>query len=100
LQDYRNLENAIGDRLPTPPGPVAIAPARFRTRLYRFALERGYLDALLDDYIVRPFGALFLWFGKIEGRWTAFLNGTRDPVPAAPQVEVSSHTQEVAEHGS
>ena len=102
LQDYRNLENAIGDRLPTPPGPVSLAPARVRTWLYRFALERGYLDAILTDYVVRPFVLLFQWFGKVEARWTAYLNGTREPVrPAAPVPPVVvSPTPEVAEHRS
>lgn len=92
LQDYRNLENALGDRLPRPPGPLARAPARMRAWMYRFALERGYLDAVLTDYVARPFARLFLWFDRLERRWVAFLTGsdaTGDqpplPRPAAPQ---------------
>jgi NAD(P)H-quinone oxidoreductase subunit 5 len=75
LQDYRNLENALGARLPRPPGPLAFAPGRVRAWLYRFALERGYLDAVLTDYVARPFVHLFLWFDRLERRWAAFLAG-------------------------
>jgi NAD(P)H-quinone oxidoreductase subunit 5 len=79
LQDYRNLENAIGDRLPRPPGPLAAAPSQLRGWLYRFALERGYLDAVLIDYLVRPFVRLFQWFDRLERRCGARLNGQREP---------------------
>lgn len=74
LQDYRVLENAIGDRLPRPPGVMRFAPATARVWLYRFALERGYLDAILTDYVARPFTNLFLLFERMERRWSAFLN--------------------------
>src|SRR5262249_25502002 len=50
LRDYHQLENAVGRRLPRPGGLlVALAPARLQAWLYRFALERGYLDVLLAD---------------------------------------------------
>jgi NAD(P)H-quinone oxidoreductase subunit 5 len=85
LQDYRNLENALGERLPRPPGPLVAAPLRLRGWLYRFALERGYLDAILIDYVVRPFVRLFQWFDRLERRWTLWLDGQQDsprkPVP-------------------
>lgn len=76
LQDYRHLENAIGDRLPRSPGPLASAPAGVRSWVYRFALERGYLDAILTDYVARPFVRVFLWFDRWERRWAAFLAGS------------------------
>jgi len=76
LQDYRHLENAIGDRLPRSPGPLTAAPAHLRSWVYRFALERGYLDAILTDYIARPFVRVFLWFDRWERRWAAFLAGS------------------------
>ncbi len=74
LRDYHELENALGERLPRPPGPVAIAPLALRSWLYRFALERGYLDAWLRDYLVRPVVTVFRWFDRLEQRWVAFLN--------------------------
>jgi len=75
LQDYRVMENAIGDRLPRPPGFLWFAPKGTQTWLYRFALERGYLDAFLTDFIVRPFTLFFRGCEKWERRWTDFVNG-------------------------
>jgi NAD(P)H-quinone oxidoreductase subunit 5 len=75
LQDYRAMENALGKRLP---GMVEIGrwflPTGVRRFLYRWALERGYLDALLGDYIVRPFLALFRFFDARERNWTDLLS--------------------------
>ncbi|MBN9118556.1 MAG: hypothetical protein J0I06_05245, partial [Planctomycetes bacterium] len=88
LQDYRHLENAIGARLHHGTAVwVRVVPARLRGRVYRFALERGYLDALLTRFVVRPFVALFRWFDAAERRWTARLNGPAPPaaVPGAAQ---------------
>jgi NADH-quinone oxidoreductase subunit L len=76
LQDMRLLENAIGERLPRPPGLLRFAHNRTRAWLYRFALERGYLDAFLNDYIARPFLLFFRWCDGIERQWIAFLSGT------------------------
>jgi NADH-quinone oxidoreductase subunit L len=77
LADYRVLENAIGTRLPASKRtPFGRFSEGIRDRLYRLALERGYLDALLNDYIVRPFLALFRRCDALERRWTNYLNGT------------------------
>ena len=76
LQDYRTLENAIGSNLPRsgafwrPPGYDG-----WNSWLYRFGLERGYLDALLVDYVVFPFVRAFEWCDALERRWTDFLSG-------------------------
>ena len=75
------LENALGDRLPRPPGPLAVAPPRVQAWGYRFALERGYLDAVLTDYVARPFVAVFRWLDRLDRRWTRFLAGTKPPDP-------------------
>lgn len=76
LQDYRQLENAIGARLPRSHGWLRYqAPSRVWTWLYRFALERGYLDALLQAFIVVPFVGFFRWCEGMERRWTHFLTG-------------------------
>jgi NADH-quinone oxidoreductase subunit L len=72
LHDYHLLENALGKHLPraaTPWGRLA------GPRLYRLALERGYLDALLTKYVVAPFVRLFRLFDTLEHRWTDLLAG-------------------------
>lgn len=76
LQDYRVLENAIGSRLPRLSVMwEPLVPGSARLFFYRLALERGYLDAILSDYIVRPFCAVFRWFDRCERRWTDVLSG-------------------------
>jgi NADH-quinone oxidoreductase subunit L len=76
LQDYRHLENAIGGRLPRGTGlRLRFVPGRLRLWLFRFALERGYLDALLADYVVAPFVKVFQWLDRLERRATDALAG-------------------------
>jgi NADH-quinone oxidoreductase subunit L len=75
LHDYHTMENAIGGHLPR--GAATWAPSAHPARdwLYRLSLERGYLDALLRDYVAAPFVQLFRWFDALERRWTDFLTG-------------------------
>jgi NADH-quinone oxidoreductase subunit L len=81
LQDYRQLENAIGGRLERRPALwVRLAPPRLQVVLYRWAIARGHLDALLTALVVKPFLTLFGWFDRLERRAAAALNG-RAPAP-------------------
>lgn len=91
LHDYRTLENAIGERLPT---RTSLLERRFSDTahlwLYRLALQRGYLDACLSDYIVAPVLRVFRGCDALEHRWTSFVSG-RLPSPvesddASPKV--------------
>lgn len=76
LHDYHSLENAIGGRLPQPAGFWdRLLPAGVRGWIYRFALERGYMDAVLTDYVVGPFVRLFRWCDALERTWTDYLSG-------------------------
>ena len=76
LHDYRTLENAIGESLPTRPSGIGGRLSETsRVWLYRLALQRGYLDACLTDYIVAPVLTCFRGCDVIEQRWTKFLSG-------------------------
>lgn len=76
LQDRRVLENAIGERLPRMPGFwERRISERTRIWLYRFAIERGYLDSFLNDYIVAPFLRVFQWCDGMERRTTDLITG-------------------------
>jgi NAD(P)H-quinone oxidoreductase subunit 5 len=88
LHDYHLLENALGEHLPESEGPLRLATGRVRTWLYRFALERGYLDALLASLVVTPFVRLFRLCDALERRWTDFLAGrpSRAPETRPPSV--------------
>jgi NAD(P)H-quinone oxidoreductase subunit 5 len=90
LHDYHLLENALGEHLPRSRGPLGLAPGRLRDWLYRFALERGYLDALLTDYVAAPFVGLFRAFDALERRWTDFLTGraSRESDQVVPHPEL------------
>lgn len=75
LRDHQMLEDAVGEHL-TGDGIQSAQPATpFQIRLYRLALHRGNLDALLNDWIVRPFVNLFRLFDSLERRWTNLLSG-------------------------
>jgi NAD(P)H-quinone oxidoreductase subunit 5 len=93
LHDYHTLENAIGAHLPEKHGFAGRwIPDRVRLALYRLSFERGYLDALINEYVVAPFVDLFRWCDGMERRWTDALSGTRsrdsDHVPpVAPSLE-------------
>ena len=76
LQDYRSLENAIGDHLPTDAGAFEqLVPQRVRSAVYRLAYERGWLDSLINAYLVRPFMGLFHWCDRMERRWVVMVGG-------------------------
>ncbi len=87
LHDYHTLENAIGGHLPGGGVPLRhlVAP-RLRVRLYRFALERGYLDASILKYAVAPFVGLLGKCDALERRWTDRLSGSssRESGPFKP----------------
>jgi NAD(P)H-quinone oxidoreductase subunit 5 len=97
LQDYRGLEDALGHRLPRPAGwwgRVRSGPAR--DWVYRLALERGYLDAWLTDYVAVPFLRLFRGCDRLERRWTELLSGRRPEPPPVPTVPLEQVEELVA----
>jgi NAD(P)H-quinone oxidoreductase subunit 5 len=76
LADYRSMENALGQRLPVGNGAgTRLVPSAFAVWLYRFASERGYLDAWLNDYVAAPFLWIFRACDRLERRWTDLLSG-------------------------
>ena len=86
LHDYHLLENAIGAHLPQAGGPLGKTAGGRGDWLYRFALERGYLDALLNRFVVAPFVRFFEKCDALERRWTDLLAGSpsREPVTLPP----------------
>jgi NAD(P)H-quinone oxidoreductase subunit 5 len=88
LHDHHQLENAIGARLEAEKAPLEQRlPAGLQRGLYRFCLERGYLDSLLDSLVARPFARLFLICDAIERRWSAILDGEPKAAPRASRRE-------------
>lgn len=76
LHDYRQLENALGQSLPAArPSWLSRVTARFHVAWYRMALERGYLDAWLGDYLVRPLLRVLERCERLERAWIRWLSG-------------------------
>jgi NAD(P)H-quinone oxidoreductase subunit 5 len=73
LQDYRTLENAIGERLSASQAAAA-GGGRNSSWWFRFALERGYLDGVLD-YLAQSMLRFFRTCDSLERRWTDWLSG-------------------------
>lgn len=90
LYDYSLIENAMGQRVRNAGIDGPVVASGWSLWLYRFGLERGYLDTILRDYLVGPFLDLFRRCDALERRWTAFLSGgtVRPPklnAPSAPE---------------
>jgi NADH-quinone oxidoreductase subunit L len=77
LYDYRTMEDAIGERLPKFSGAwINRTDESVRIWFYRLALERGYLDSWMTDYLVHPFLTLLWKCDSFERRWTKMLAGS------------------------
>lgn len=75
LTDYHAIENAIGARLSNREDPMArVFPVRIQNWWYRFGYERGFMDLLLDSWVVQPFISCFRWADRQERRWTDWLS--------------------------
>jgi NAD(P)H-quinone oxidoreductase subunit 5 len=85
LRDYKTMENAIGKALDHgSPRIIAGLGASTQRRLYRGAMERGYMDAMLDECIVNPFVRLFSTFNRWERTWTHWLAGSHHHSKSLP----------------
>jgi NADH:ubiquinone oxidoreductase subunit 5 (subunit L)/multisubunit Na+/H+ antiporter MnhA subunit len=86
LHDHHHLEQAMGSHLPRAAGHLEnLLPAAWRPWLYRLALERGYLDSLLQDHLVGGCLRAVRAWDRIEQRWVAFLAVSR-PSDAATDI--------------
>jgi len=86
LSDYHEMENAIGMRLPDSKDRMAgLLPIGLKRWWYRFGYERGYMDLILDSWIVEPFKLVFQWADRQERRWTDWLS--REPSRESDAIE-------------
>jgi len=61
-----------------------LIPDAVRRRVYLFALERGFLDAILDRLAVEPFHRVARWFTRLDRFLCDFV------VRAAPSILVDA----------
>ena len=83
LHDHHQLENAIGSR-PRSEGVMweQRLPSGLQRWLFRFSLERGFLDAMLDRFVARPFVAFFRKLDAIDSAVSRIIEG---PPPGPPR---------------
>jgi NAD(P)H-quinone oxidoreductase subunit 5 len=75
LKDHQMLEDAVGEHLTGDTVNRTGIATRSELWLYRYAMQRGNLDAVLNDWVVRPFTKMFEVFDSLERRWTDLLSG-------------------------
>ena len=68
LLQFLTAPNVLHDLHGMEPAHAAIPSDRSRQRLYLIALERGFLDSLLDRLVVDPFTQLAQFFTRFD-RW-------------------------------
>ena len=100
LRDYNSIVNALGDQQRGLAGGSASSARSIR--MFRFAFARGNLDALLDEFVVRPFVAVFQWSDRMERKWTRLISGgagssRRDVVTALSGSTEPSETESSAD---
>jgi NAD(P)H-quinone oxidoreductase subunit 5 len=74
LHERHQLEAAIGEHVTRTGAHLEKnVPTAAQLWLYRFALQRGYLDALIIGWLVAPVVRVFRFFDRLERRFTDFI---------------------------
>jgi NAD(P)H-quinone oxidoreductase subunit 5 len=86
LHDLHGIEAAVGERPVSTPGYLEPRiPDDIRSRVFLVALERGFLDSILDRLVVEP----FRWMTRGMDRFDRFLCGVAiSALPSMPAEEV------------
>lgn len=80
LHDHHHLEMAMGSSLPRTGRHIErLVPRSLQSWFYLHALERGYFDIVLHEYVVGGFIRSFKRLDHLERRWVAWLAGTSKP---------------------
>jgi len=89
LHDYHQMHSAIGGEFsPTGKFLEDLFPERVQLWLYRWALDRGHLDTVLEILVVHPLMRLSGFFAKLDGLGL----GTPRSLPEEAAIPVRSVT--------
>jgi len=84
LHDYHAMHSAIGGELsPEASRPEERMPEPVQLWLYRWALDRGHLDTILDRFLIHPLLRLSALFSKLDNL------GSETPVRRRERVALS-----------
>jgi NAD(P)H-quinone oxidoreductase subunit 5 len=84
LHDLHGIENAIGERPSQARGYLEmLATKRLRQLVYMVALERGFLDSIIDRVLIEPFTQFATYLTRLDRRLCGALVLTR-PLPVEP----------------
>jgi NADH:ubiquinone oxidoreductase subunit 5 (subunit L)/multisubunit Na+/H+ antiporter MnhA subunit len=68
LHDYHRMHSAIGGEIsPTGRHLEDLIPETAQVWLYRWALDRGHLDTILDRWFIHPLLQISRLFGRLDG---------------------------------
>jgi NAD(P)H-quinone oxidoreductase subunit 5 len=68
LHDYHQMHSAAGGELsPTGKHLEDLFPERVQMWLYRWALDRGHLDTVLDSWFIYPLMQISRFFARLDG---------------------------------
>jgi len=83
LHDYHHMRSAVGGELaPTGKHLEELFPERVQLWLYRWSLDRGHLDTILDRFVIHPLMRLSRRFAGLDGMGLDGYAGRREaPVP-------------------
>jgi NAD(P)H-quinone oxidoreductase subunit 5 len=85
LHDLHGLENVIGEHV-SPDGQFSVVRSdRVRRRLFLIALERGFLDSMLDRVVVEPFTRLATLLTRVD-QWLCLPRLSREAATAGDAV--------------
>jgi NAD(P)H-quinone oxidoreductase subunit 5 len=72
LHDYHKMHSAMGGELaPTGRYLEEWLPAGLQLWLYRWSLDRGHLDTILDRFAIDPLLRVSALFGRLDRRGVA-----------------------------
>jgi NADH:ubiquinone oxidoreductase subunit 5 (subunit L)/multisubunit Na+/H+ antiporter MnhA subunit len=95
LHDYHHMHSAMGGELPeTGKRLEELLPEGMQLWLYRWALDRGHLDTILDRFVIHPLMRLSRLFARLDSIGLHRSPGRR----VAPVSECSAASQEGAAH--
>jgi NAD(P)H-quinone oxidoreductase subunit 5 len=94
LHDYHHMHSALGGEVSpavTYVGNILSEPAKLW--LYRWALDRGHLDTILDRFVLDPLMRLSALFARIDATGLRGPSKRREPVTVSIHVSAGQETR-------